>query len=286
MARPYENILCLILAMLVVIAGCSANARISQAERPKWEPASGGLTRAPEFGLPEGEGASPPPPPFNASDFAMELSRLSSRAAADIVSLRAEAEIEASFPGEASAMLEEVSATLRSIAGKGYEPLELELAEEYGAYAGEVGSIQDTIRLGESMEYVIGRDLVGYYQMNSTKIGEMKKAYWSEKLDRLRGELAAERSRFNFTKQAMLLAQAAEVGARQRAEIKQLELALEALAMDYANRVKSAIEKAAEPITGAGMPSGLPAGELDSRIDEFEADFNEHFERAKLITGG
>ena len=204
--------------------------------------------------------------------YLIELSKLSSRAASDIAGLRAEAQNEASFPEEASAMLEEVAATLRSIAGKGYEPLELQLADDYAQYARKVGALEDTIRLGKSMEYALGRDVVAYYQLNSTKMNELKKAYWEKKLKRLRDELAGERSRFNFAKQAMLLAQAAEIGARQRAEINRLEDDLNALALDYAKQVRSAVNKAAEPLMQMNIASGVLSGEYDSKVDEFDAD--------------
>jgi hypothetical protein len=276
-----------LLLVLLVAAGCNANARLKQVERPDWEPATAELSPPPGFQLPVStEPAAMPPAPFDASDFARELSKLSSEAAAEVAKLKTEAEIETSFPDEASAMLEDMAKSLRMAAEGGYDSLEAELEEAYKSYALGIGKLEDNIRLGESMEYVYGRDMVGYYQLNSTKINEMKKAYWNEKLERLGAELAAERATFRFVKEAKLLARASEISANQRGIIDSLEDQLKVLAMDYAERVKQAISEAAETAGTIPAPPEFPVAGLASRTEDFDTEFKKRFEKAKVITGG
>jgi hypothetical protein len=279
--------ICLLLLGFCFVAGCSASKQVRQAERPEWEPASAELTPLPDIRPPETEiSRAMPPQPFDASNFVLELARLSSQAATEVTKLKAEAEIEEVFPDEAAAMLKEVADTLRLVAGSGYEPLETEIGGTYESFTREIGRIEDTIRLGESMEYVLARDVAGYYQLNSSQLNEMKKAYWDEKLKRLNAELAAERSRFCFAKQARLLTQAAEVGANQRRVINKLEEELNELALSYAVKVKDAIAEAASEIGAVTPPPVFPETELAGKVEDFEDEFIERFEKAKLITGG
>jgi len=283
--KPYIS--CLLLLVLLIAAGCNANAQPKQIERPDWEPATAELSPPPEFQLPGStEPGAMPPAPFDASGFALELSKLSSEAASEVAKMKAEAEIEGSFPDEASARLEDIAESLRMAAEGGYDSLEADLQEAYKSYALDIGKLEDNIKLGESMEYVYGRDVVGYYQLNSTKLNEMKKAYWNEKLERLGAELAADRAMFRFVKEAKLLAQASEISANQRGIISRLEDELRALALDYAERVKQAISEAAETAGAIPAPPGFPVAELASRNEDFDVEFEKRFEKAKLITGG
>ncbi len=287
MIIAWRNILCLLIVPALLATGCSARSKVVEAGRPNWEPVAGRLTPAPQIAQPEFDGRQPwtPEAPFNASDFAMGLSKLSSQAASDIAALRAEAEIDASFPDEASAMLEETAGTLRAKAKAGYDELELDVIDDYKAFVEKMGPTEDNINLGAGMEFVLGRDLVGYYQLNSTKINEMKKAYWTSKLAQLRGELAAERSRFHFNKVAMLLSESAKIGAGQREELDRLETRLKGLAMDYASRVQSAIADASRVLVKIEIPSGAGGGELDAKMDEFEKGMQEKYKKAQAIAG-
>jgi len=281
-----RNIICVICITVLMLTGCTAKSKVEEIQRPAWDPVSGKLTSAPEISRPDdGNEFQAPTTPFNTSDFIMELSLLSSHAASDIAALKAEAEIGAAFPSEAAAMLEEVADTLRTTARTRYTELELALVEEYGTLVDKVGSLEDNIRLGKSMEYVYGRDVVGYYQLNSTKINEMKKAYWQSKLRALREELAAERSRFHFAKLAKLLSKSAEISVEQRREIDRLEHELEKLAMGYASRVKDAIAKAGGALISKDIAANFVGSELDKKMEEFDTGIQESFERAKLITG-
>ena len=281
------NISLLIFLLLLVAAGCGANSQLKQAERPAWEAASAELSPPPELQLPgQAEAASMPPPPFNAADFARELSKMSSDAAAEVAKLMAEAEIESAFPDEASAKLETVAETMRIAAESGYDSLEAELDDAYKSYTQDAGKLEDNIKLGESMEYAYGRDVVGYYQLNSTKLSEMKKAYWNDKLERLQGELAAEKAAFRFMKEGKLVAHAARISAHQQDIMLHLEDALKALALDYAEAVKRSINEAAEAVGAIPAPPEFPVAGFASRVDDFDAEFEKRFEKAKTISGG
>ena len=275
-----------LLSILVFQAGCGAKDVEKKIAPPAWEPDAVQLSATPDIDLKETVSKPPLPDPFTGVELAAELAQLASEGASEIARLQAEVEVEADFPGTASAMLEETTAVLKRIADEGYQPLEIAIADEYSLYTDDAGKIEDNINLGESMEYVLGRDIAGYYQMNSTRLNELKKAYWDAELAKLREELAGFRARFRFAVETRLLAQAAQIGRNQRDVIQRLEDDFRKLADEYAKRVSDAIaEAAAKAGFGDKLPMLTPAGFAD-RYNEFDREFNRRFEKTKTVAGG
>lgn len=222
--------------------------------------------------------------PFNAEQFARELSALFTRAAAEIAMLSAETRIDSEFPSDAAALLDKSATALEGLADQGYKTIEMEILEAYRAYVEKVGQLEDTINLGKGMQHILEDEPVSD-PLYALELLEIKKEYWRERLEQVSGQLAAERNKFIFAKEAMLIAQESSIGAGQKAIIESLEMDLKALADDYALRVQSAIDDATED---AGLKPVLErfAGiDITERAAEFESDFESKLRKVQRITG-
>ena len=103
----------------------------------------------------------------------MELSGIARAAATEVARIKAEGNIETGFASDASGMLEQVALSLTESAEKGYRVAEIEIEGIYSDFSREMNSVVNEIKLGESMEYVLGRDVAWYYQRNSIDRNEM-----------------------------------------------------------------------------------------------------------------
>ncbi len=267
-------------------AGCSSgDAR--ETARPPWDAASSDASTPAPLEMPGAMGTSAlTTPPFNASDFARELSELFTAAASEVARAREQADIDAGFPTAASTLLEESAGELRRVADAGYEALEDELLDAYLQYIERAGPSEDNIRLGESMEYVLGRDIVSYHKLNSSELNEMKKEFWRKELDVLTDRLAAERSRFTLSKESLVVAKKASIGDDQKDVVAWLDENLVKLADGYASRVKAAVDAAVEESGFTPLVKRCGGIEIDEEVTGLENDFAKDYERVKKITGG
>ena len=280
-----RNIYVPLIFCCLAVAGCGNGAEVRHFNPPGWEPESPEVASPPPL---EHVGSSGPvsrvDAPFNAEQFARELSALFTQAAAEIAMLAAETRIDSEFPSDAAALLVKSALALEDLADQGYKTIEMEILEAYGTYAEKVGPLEDTINLGKGIQHILEDEPISdpLYEL---ELLEIKQEYWRERLEQVSGQLAAERNKFIFAKEAMLIAQDASIGAGQRAIIESLEMDLKVLADDYALRVQSAIDAATEDV---GLKPALErfAGiDITERTAEFEAAFENKLKKVQRITG-
>lgn len=280
-----RNIYVPLLFCCLAVAGCGNGAEVRHLNPPGWEPESPEVASPPPLEHVGGAGpVSRADAPFNAEQFARELSALFTRAAAEIAMLSAETRIDSEFPSDAAALLDKSATALEGLADQGYKTIEMEILEAYRAYVEKVGQLEDTINLGKGMQHILEDEPVSD-PLYALELLEIKKEYWRERLEQVSGQLAAERNKFIFAKEAMLIAQESSIGAGQKAIIESLEMDLKALADDYALRVQSAIDDATED---AGLKPVLErfAGiDITERAAEFESDFESKLRKVQRITG-
>lgn len=280
-----RNIGILFILCCFTFAGCGGNADAPYVNPPGWEPASVESSSPPSLDPYEKAGEIETPQSlFNADDFARELSVLFTRAAAEVAKLDAETRIDSEFASSAAVMLDESAITLKNLADMGYESIETELLEAYREYARKTGAMEDMLNLGEGMLQLLDDTEIGD-PIYTLELLDMKEEYWRERMDKISGELAAERNKFIFAKDAMLIARESSIVANQQAVIDLLEGELSALADDYAMRVRNAIDTAAGD---AGLNAALgrfTVGDISGQVAEFETDLEMKHKKIKIITG-
>lgn len=225
-----------------------------------------------------------PRSPVNAEDFARELSGQFTRAATEVAKLDAETRIDSEFASSAAKMLDESALTLKNLADTGYESIEADLLDAYREYARKTGAMEDMMNLGEGMLQLLDDTEIGD-PIYTLELLDMKEEYWRDRMDGISGELAAERSKFIFAKDAMLIARESSINANQRAVVDLLEEELNALAEDYALRVQNAIDTAA---AHAGLNAALghfTAGDISGQVAGFETDLEMKHKKIEMITG-
>jgi len=280
-----RNIGILFILCCFTFAGCGGNGDAPRVNPPGWEPASVESSSPPPLDPLEKAGEiETPQSPFNAEDFARELSGQFTRAAAEVAKLNAETRIDSEFASNAAKMLDESAVNLKDLADTGYESIETELLDAYREYARKTGAMEDMLNLGEGMLQLLDDTEIGD-PIYTLELLDMKEEYWRERMDGISGELAAERSKFIFAKDAMLIARESSIGANQQAVVNMLEEELRVLADDYACRVRNAIDTAA---AHAGLNAALgrfTAGDISPQVAEFETDLEMKHKKIEMITG-
>ncbi len=280
-----RNIGILFVLCCFTFAGCGGNAEGPQVNPPGWEPTSVESSSPSPLDPYEKAGELETPQSlFNADDFARELSVLFTRAAGEVAKLDAETRIDSEFASDAAKMLDESAVTLKDLADMGYESIETELLDAYREYARKTGAMEDMLNLGEGMLQLLDDTEIGD-PIYTLELLDMKEEYWRERMDKISGELAAERSKFIFAKDAMLIARESSIVANQQVVVNLLEEELSALADDYAMRVRNAIDTAAG---NAGLNAALghfTAGDISGQVAEFETDLEMKHKKIEIITG-